>query len=427
MSEPTDLPGDERAAAAFRDAFGRPTPEFAPLDPADLALQARIRRRAAPDVPVSPDAPDAPDAAGPGAPVPRRLAGRRRPLRALLVAAAVVVVAAPVGWLALGRSFSGPVLSAAPAAPADADAAEGAGKADGAAAGGQQAPRTSASASGFGAPPAGHRWESFLDVVVAVPEAWGYAQAPGSDWCAAGGPTPAPLPAPYVTLNPNRPVLAIGCLGDIPEDRQQTHLEWRRAASGDGDGDVTRNGWVYSSRRVGSALVTVVHRPGDDAGAILASARQVAVTHHGCAVTGPPLSARPAPAASGMPAGGITAVLCQYDDPTESPNLVTSTRLTGAAASGLAAAIADSPAAGPALGPDCLPSDRDVTRVVVRLDGAGASREVWLTLGGCRVPSLDDGVVTRTPTRAACTAVFTPPLARWVWDASSARLCGPVG
>nr|NLI51041.1 hypothetical protein [Propionibacterium sp.] len=284
-----------------------------------------------------------------------------------------------------------------------------------------------ASADPLGDPPAGFRYESFLDVVVAVPATWGYAQAPGSDWCAADSTEDPPPAGPYVTLNPNRPVRAILCPGAVPEHLQQTHLEWRRAEPGDVDGAVTHNGWGYTSRRVGAALVTVVHRPGDDvAGTILASARRVGVDHHGCAATGPTV-ARPEAAASGAETAVAEAVLCQYDDLTATPNLVTSTRLTAAAASGLAAAIAASPtAAGAAVEPDCLPDDRDVTRVVVRLGGAGTSREVWLTLGGCRVPTFDDGTTYRTPTRAACTGVLAPPLARWVWSASSRGPCGPA-
>ncbi len=428
--------GTERAERALRAALSRAdTEEFAPLDPADLALRAHVRG-AAPQVP-SVDTRHAAFGARPA---------RRRAAQAVLAAAVVVAIAVPAGWLALNRAApEGGIAATAGAergAGANMDAQAGAGPAGAAEPAVPGRPGAAASDSGLGPASPGQRWESFLDVVVQVPEAWGYAQAPGSDWCAAGGPTPAPLPAPYVALNPNRPVLAIGCLDALPENRQQTHLEWRRAASGDRDGDVTRNGWVSSSRRVGSALVTVVHRPGDGVEAILGTARQVTVDHHGCAITGPALAARPAPAASDLPirtsaasdlptdsptAAVTEAVLCQYDDATATPNLVTSTRLTGAAASGLAAAIDASPPAAPALESGCLPDDRDVTSVAVRLLGPGGAREVRLTVGGCRVPSLDDGRTTRTPTRAACTAVFTPPLARWVWGASSGGLCGPEG
>ncbi len=446
-------PGD-RAEQALRVALDRGAAgaDFAPLDPAELALRARIRgaatpdaagpARATPDDPL-PDAPAAASAAGPRAGAHRaggRRAGgrRRRDPRPLLAAAVVIALAVPAGWWALARS-GGPVFSAGAGAAKDGSAAGStAGRAADAAPvvpeapgapeqQGQQGPGASGTPSGDA--PAGFRYESFLDVVVAVPASWGYAQAPGSDWCADTG-TPAPPPAtPYVTLNPNRAVLAILCPGAVPEHLQQTHLEWRRAASGDVDGDVTRNGWVYASRVVGAAFVTVVHRAGEDVDAILSSARRVAVDHHGCATTAPSSTARPAaaPAASEAGVAVTEAVLCQYDDLTASPDLVTSTRLTGAAASELAAAIAASPVApGVAVEPECIADDRDVTRVVVRLGGAGASREVWLTLGGCRVPTFDDGTTYRTPTRAACTAALTPPLARWVWSAASRGPCGPA-
>ena len=84
---------DDRAERALREALdrGASDPGFAPRDPADLALRARVRE------------PDAPLAA-------RRRSGSLRPA---LVAAAIVVIAAPVGFWAAGRLGSGPTLSAA--------------------------------------------------------------------------------------------------------------------------------------------------------------------------------------------------------------------------------------------------------------------------------------------------------------------------
>lgn len=406
---------DARAAAAFQAAFSAHAADadFAPLDPAELALRARVR---------------AGTEAEASAPVVDLTARRRRAnLRGILAVAAVVVVAVPVGIFALTRDNAPSTMAGAPAQPPAVTADT---KAGGAPAPAAQAPAPQAPAAagrgqenaqqppGFDAASAGNRWESFLDVVVQVPAGWGYAQAPGTDWCAGAQ---APASVPYVALNPHRPVAAIGCAGDVPEGRQQTHLEWRRAAPGDAAGEVTRNGWVYSSRVIGAAYVTVVHRAGDGIEGILDSARAVSVDHNGCAVAGPALAARPGVGAH----PGDVVVLCQYDG-TAVPNLVASTRLTGAEASGLAGAIAAAPVvAAPPAEPDCLATgdESDVTRVVARSAGG---RELWLTLGNCRAPVWDNGTTYRAPERPACAPVFAPPLARWTWNQVAARVCGPA-
>lgn len=286
---------------------------------------------------------------------------------------------------------------------------------------------------GSGLPPAasGFRWTSMLDVAVQVPAAWGYDRALGQDWCANRGESPSPSKqAPFVGLHrvPGL-MLAILCPDPYPPEQLQVeHLEWGLAQPSDKAGESTHFGWVYSRRVVGAALLTYVHRPDQDADSILATARQVAVDPFGCPVSAQLRDdARPTPAAAaGDPTG---ATVCQYAHVGDRPNLIASAQLTAEKAAELSAAIESSPVmGGPVVAPssECLPTGDglDVGRVVVRFAGPGAAREVWLTVGNCRLATLDDGVTFRRPTREACIGVFTTPIWRPTWDGPDGTLCG---
>ena len=88
------------------------------------------------------------------------------------VAASVVVVAAVM--LPSFLAGPGPMMASVPESPA-ADQA-----------GAQAQPRQAEAtpeASGLTDPAPGFRWESYRDVVVQVPQSWGYGVAPGPDWC----------------------------------------------------------------------------------------------------------------------------------------------------------------------------------------------------------------------------------------------------
>lgn len=288
---------------------------------------------------------------------------------------------------------------------------------------------------GLPEPVAGQRWESMLDAVVQVPQAWGYGFAPDNPWpWCMGGRTPGgTVPtAPYVGLSPlGMAVPAIGCpQSGIPEAMQVEHLEWTPARPDTPTEERTINGWVYSSKVVGSARLTYVHRPDADAQSILGTTRVVTTNPLGCPVTvpgGASEAARPTPARLSGEASG--AVICQYYGLDHGPNLVASTRVDGAAALGLLTAIEGSPVVGaPRFQPasQCAPGIRDRTRVLLRFESGEARRDAWLTFGGCRLPDIDDGATYRVPTRDACRATAVTPVEYWAINGREAALtCGP--
>jgi hypothetical protein len=424
-----------READALRAALTARASEldFAPLDPAELALRARVIEGASGVGGGS--AGSGPSESGPsesgarGGAAHDELAGRRRRPLVLAVAAMVVLVlAVPLGMQVLLRMGSATATSASRAEPAPAAAAPAGGEsgqfggaASGPAADGAEDAGVKASAS---LPPlaVGYRYESFLDVVLQVPDSWGYAVAVQSDWCASDGARYAKPTGPFVALDPmEQAVAAILCPGDVPDAMQSQHVEWVRATASTVDAERTANGWVYTSRVVGSALVTYVHRPGVDAG-VLASAVQVAVDHNGCPVAAPGGARRGPVTLPGTPTSGV---LCEYLDQPEvvGPSLVTSRPLDAAAASALSARIeAGTVVAGKLPDAGCLATPDATPAVVARFAAGGVVKEIWLS-GGCGVPTFDDGALVRQATRPACTGIYTPPLARGSWNATVAAVC----
>lgn len=344
---------------------------------------------------------------------------RRRPL-GWLAAAALMVVAVPLGIVAVRGMGSGSATSAvagsgaaggAAAAAATPQPSEGpmaAGPPREAGTGVQAATPApaaadAASAGSLGTPMPGYRFESTLDVVAQVPASWGYAVAPSETDC---GSSAAPA-TPYVG-RPEDPHPRPYCPTPVAP-AQQTHLEWRRAVPVDAAGEKTVAGWVFTSRIVGSAYLTVVHRPGDPVAAtILDSARQVSVDQNGCAAALQASDGRPIP---GTLSGTITgATLCQYSSAAMTPNLRASTRLTAQAASSLVSAIEAGPTvATPRLPAGCTPDLASGDTVVVRFEAGSSVKEYRLALG-CRVPTFDDGARYREATKASCSPLFALPL-----------------
>jgi len=293
--EPAD-PGDVRAEDAFRAAFVAHAldAEFRPMDPEQLRLLAGIRAQS--DAAAASGAGVAPSEqlVGAGAPAlvpvaplatvtPLAARRRRRPLLAGLAAAAVLVVAVPLGLSLVSQRDAGVSSTAGGAAGPVAPVGQSASVPQERALPNAQ-PSTAAvpaSASGratFEAP-AGTRWVTIRDVAVAVPASWGTGLAPDNPW-----PWCAPLPdglsfgkQPYVAVDQvPATVPSVLCPGGgVPEDVQVEHLEWREATQAVADGDVTTNGWIYTSRTLGSVRLTYVHRPGVDPNPILATAHTV--------------------------------------------------------------------------------------------------------------------------------------------------------
>lgn len=258
-------------------------------------------------------------------------------------------------------------------------------------------------------PQPGFRWESFRDVVVQVPQDWGYGQAPTSAWCIS-----EEWPqAPYVDLAHNLgAVPAILCEGVMPADKLVPYLSM--APEQVATVESLPDGWTAHRATVGSVVVTVVT---DDAGAalaeqILATAQQVPVDHNGCPTGGPP------PTTDTDLAGlaGPPIVLCAYDTNPSWAGLRSSSRLDGAAAAAAWEAILAAPGGG---GPDgseaecgSLPADPET---VLLIEGTA----VRLQFSGCTGNGLADAAAEgglREVTEDLCRTLMVPPF--WLNAAS---------
>lgn len=376
MTDPHD-----RAEQAFADAFSRADAiSFAPLDPD--ALRDTSPRLA----PLA----------------PRGSSWRRRWLP-VAAAAVLLVGVVPIGVQLLsqrGQTAAVPALSGAPdmAAGAAPQAAEGPGAAG-------------TRSAGLQALQPGFRWASMGDVVVQVPQAWGYGRSIGPDWCVEGAERqPGDPTEPFVDVRPEgRAVRAIACPGDVPADRQTMHLTWRHVDA-PAPARTTPRGWIAVAREVGSLVLTVVAPEGQASLAeqVVASAQRVAVDHNGCPTVAPVTPATPdARPADRVVADivGETVVLCQYDDLTRTAANLVGSRVLPAAPSELSAASSFTPATPRS----CTPDPRGDTLVVVRWPNLGI--EHWLRVPGCGAATIDTGRDVHPASSAACDAVFVAPLA----------------
>lgn len=277
--------------------------------------------------------------------------------------------------------------------------------------------------SGLPASAPGYRWTSMLNVAVQVPAAWGYEVALGQDWCAARDGAAGPPQQPFVAVHRISRVLRDVHCSDAypPEEQQVEHLEWTPAQRVDKAGDSTHHGWVYSRRIIGEALLTYVHRAGQDADALFDTARVVKVDPNGCPVR-QPTSERPS--AATLSAAPDDALVCQYATTYTTANLVASRRLGADEAATLLAAMDDAPAIGRPRVEGWCPVGELGTTVSVRFRAGELSREVRLSLLGAVVPvSIDDGSTYRRPTRSNCADVFTRPIWWPTWLDEDAAAC----
>lgn len=320
---------------------------------------------------------------------------RSRWLRTM-AAAAVLVVAVGVGAALLPRL--GGSSTAVPAS-------------DGYAAGGA-VPETAADrASGEAAPTkvtsyAGFRRESYRDVVVQVPDTWGYAFAPQSDYCIAEQfPT-----EPYVDLTRGPgSARAILCTGDLADEQQAMHLTFT-PINGEPPFAAPSKVWKQYSRELGQARVTVTARAEESelANRILASASLVSDGRdpNGCPVTLPTV---PAVELAGLEAGELSVCLYEADD--DRGAFRSSARLTGATAERAWQAVLAAPEGG---GPDGLASSCGTSPgwPMVLLVGADQV-PVAASVAGCAGNGVTDAAAAgqaRTLTGELCRALIVDPV-----------------
>lgn len=374
----------DRAETAFRAAFGRAAAEFEPGEP---SRTVRRRRRTWP-----------------------------------AVAAAAALVAGTVGGVALLHRDD--VRSGAHGPYADPEPTQTL------------------------APPVQEwRYESYRDVVVQVPDSWGYAAAPGPDWCAfAQGNDRHRFPTtPYVsTTNSSSGVLAIGCSlgGDppplglpAPEQYWATHLSFEDpATSGASDGTREYDGWTLITRTVGHAQLSVLadREHLDQARRIADSARRVDQDHNGCAATSPIQRGHFPSPPHAFDVAGLADVdsvaVCEYDlqSPDDQPGLMASRLLTGAAARDEVEALQTAPTGG---GPNdastCLTDMTGDTAVVLRISAAGGLHDVYGYMDWCVGNGFDDGTHVRALTAGDCQSLWGDRV--WLWSGSSEpfRICRP--
>jgi hypothetical protein len=269
--------------------------------------------------------------------------------------------------------------------------------------------------------PDGWRWESHAYVKVAVPDSWGYAAAPGIDWCASPGPrrqlaTAEGMPAGYVdTRDRDGGFLSIGCPPEPPSRLTLPHLSFMGA----GSEIPTPLGWMRDTRTVGGIQLTVTidgaHR--NLARRILASAQVVRRDQNGCTPTSrlqDPLAGPPEPAFDVSGLEGVDSIaVCQYElgDPRGElgPGLVASQLLTGDRADEeLAALQAADTHGGPNREHTCGADERGTTGIVLLLDTGDTTRTMYALYESCSANGIDDGTHVRELTRADCRPLFTP-------------------
>jgi hypothetical protein len=275
-------------------------------------------------------------------------------------------------------------------------------------------------------PAAGWRYESYRDVQIEVPESWGYAAAPGSDWCAdlAGGEGRFPT-QPYVdTSGRFSLLLGIGCVGradllggQVPERLWESHVSLVAAGQPGAveDGTVTAKGWTRIARTIGSVQLRVLadgeHL--EQARRIAASAEVVEADHNGCPATSDIQAeryVRPTEAFDVTEVADVDSIsVCQYaiGEGTARPWLLASRKLTGDPADDVLAAVKAAPAGGGPNTPNsCLHGVNKEPAIVLRLNTADRSHEIYVYNASCINNGFDDGTTVRALTREACVPLY---------------------
>jgi len=378
----------EREERAFAEALRKDAPveSFRPLDPA--ALKA---------------------AAGAGV-----RGGRSRWLKGLAAAAVVVIVAG--AGVAILPGLVGGSASSVSGMP-EAHPAGGVAPMDsqdrGTAAAGPGSLKTPVPA------PSGFRWESYRNVQVQVPDTWGYASAPQSDYCINKRfPT-----EPYVDLNRGgRAVAAIGCGDELGDDQQSMHLSFTSIDS-DPPWSSGSTKWRQYSREVGEARITVTARAGDSGlvTRILDSAVVVpdATDPAGCPVIMPTV---PAVGLAGL--DGSTLTVCLYERDEQRGAFRSSVTLSGTEAATAWESVLKAPGGG---GPNMSASTCGAARGWPLLLLVGTQQvPVAASVAGCEGNGVADSAAaggSRSLTRPLCQALMVDPVRIFEGSGTSAALC----
>ncbi|MGV8907357.1 MAG: hypothetical protein ACOH1Y_00100 [Propionicimonas sp.] len=378
----------EREERAFAEALRKDAPveSFRPLDPEALKAAAGVGGRA----------------------------GRPRWLKGLAAAAAVVVVvgagAAILPGLVGSRASS---VSGLPEVyPAGGAASMDAGDRSSGSAG----PATVT--NGYAAP-AGFRWESYRNVQVQVPDDWGYASAPQSDYCIS---TRFPT-EPYVDLNRGgRAVAAIGCGDALRDDQQAMHLSFTSIDS-DPPWSSGSTIWRQVSREVGEARITVTARAGDSelVTRILDSAVVVpaGTDPAGCPVIMPTV---PAVGLAGLDGSALT--VCLYESDRQRGAFRSSVTLSGTEAAAAWESVLKAPEGG---GPNMSATTCGAAQGWPLLLLVGTQKvPVAASVAGCEGNGVADSAAAggmRSVTRPLCQALMVDPVRIFGGAGTSAALC----
>jgi len=299
-------------------------------------------------------------------------------------------------------------------------------------------------------PEAGWRYESYRDIVVQVPDDWGYGSAPGSDWCAVLEDGPATYPTePFVdTSGANSLVFAILCsptpeqvpLGmEAPERLWATHIslgEPRDPDSDVPDGATEHDGWTRITTTVGHARFTILADQAHlaEAHQVADSARIVTADHNGCDAISPiqeGLFPRPPHPFDLTSIGSVEAIaVCQYAVPGRpgEPGLIASRLLTGEAAnSELGALQFTAIGSGPNDPDTCLPAQTRETAVVLRLDPFTEPHDIYGYYDTCAHNGFDDGTDVRQLTVDNCLPLWGERVLAWLSSSTTAGRCRDTG
>jgi hypothetical protein len=270
--------------------------------------------------------------------------------------------------------------------------------------------------------PSGWRWESHANVMVAVPDAWGYAYAPDDQWCTQydsdgkpQSPRTAPLPPQgYVdTSLPGDASTSVLCAGgEVPPTALfVVHLSFLDHS----EPTPVPLGWSDVTRTVGGVGLDVVtdqeHRALADR--ILATAHVFSTDQNGCSDTSPiqdQLVGRPSPPFDVDSLHQVDSIaVCQYQLDATGPALVASQLLTGASADAeLTALQSASTNGGPDRGHGCSPADRGPTGTALLLRSGHQTHEMYAFYSGCARNGIDDGTNVRELTAENCRPLFGP-------------------
>ena len=262
------------------------------------------------------------------------------------------------------------------------------------------------------------RWESYRNVLVAVPGDWGQAYAPNDQWCISVDPDvtreESGLPQQgYVDLSsPDMGSTDVACNGGgvPPVAMFVVHLTFL----GEGDAPPMPDGWSNVVRSVDGVRLDVVtdaaHR--DLANRILATAHVSDQDPNGCPASSPiqtTHAVRPSPAFDIEAIDDVDSItVCQYSlIGTGKSGLRASRVLTGHAADEELRGLQEAPTGG---GPDrpssCLPDGWGDTALVLRLHSGSETHQVYGYYAWCFGNGFDDGTTLREVTQADCRALW---------------------